>query len=86
MWRHGGDVGGEETKIISLLWALNSIFMKLLRSASRKNMAALYIVTWLQTKNYGLNGTDVVCDLASTRTLRRPVRVFKSQIVKWGSV
>ena len=49
-------------------------------------MAALYIVTWLQTKNYGLNGTDVVCDLASTRTLRRPVRVFKSQIVKWGSV
>ena len=49
-------------------------------------MAALYIVTWLQTKNYGLNGTDVVCDLASTRTFRRPVRVFKSQIVKWGSV
>ena len=47
-------------------------------------MAALYIVTWLQTKNYGLDGTAVVCDLASTRTFRRPVRVFKSQIVKYN--
>ena len=32
-------------------------------------MAALYIVTWLQTKNYGLDGTAVVCDLASAEHL-----------------